>query len=63
MTGVVVVVLRSAFAVLRFAAVNVVVEIHMSGLVGPSHIQPAFWPFLPLKKLKPIYLSESRKYG
>ena len=34
---VVVVVLRFAFAVLRFAAVNVVVEIHMPRLVGPFH--------------------------
>jgi hypothetical protein len=34
---VVIAMLRFAFAVLRFAAVNVVVEIHMPGLVGPIH--------------------------
>ena len=41
--------LRSAFAVLLFVVVLVVVELRMLVLVGPFHDQLAFWPFLLLK--------------
>ena len=53
----VVVVLLFAFAVLLFVVVLVVAELRMLVLIGPSHIQLAFWPYLLPKLPKPIYLS------
>ena len=54
---VVVVVLLFAFAGTLSVVVLVVVELRMFGLVRPSHMQHAFWPYLLLKLLKPIFLS------
>jgi hypothetical protein len=55
----VVVVLQSAFAVLQFVVVLVVVELQMLGLVHPSPVQRGVWLSLLLKQLRPIFLSYS----
>jgi hypothetical protein len=55
----VVVVLQSAFAMLQFVVVLVVVELQMLGLVHPSPVQRGVWLSLLLKLLRPIFLSYS----
>ena len=54
---VVVVVLRVAFAVLLFVVVLVAFQLHVLEPVDPSHFPSVFWLYLPLKLLKPIFLS------
>ena len=57
MVGVVLFVVLVVAVVHRFDFVIVVVEHRMLVLVGPSHVQLAFWQYLLLKLPKPIYLS------
>jgi hypothetical protein len=54
---VVVVVLRVAFAVHLFVVVLVAFQLRVLEPVDPSQIPSFFWLYLPLKLLKPIFLS------